>query len=280
MTRDLARLSILQFLTTMYFALCFLATLFSCFSSSLHILSQHGKLIKNDLDIRKFYNEVPRDIVLVKLLKRLYALQFVLVRKSLFKYFYIVGIFACLGFMFIQDNTSNRMIMFTIHVLRRFLEEIFIAKHNSNKSSMSLVTFLFGISYYIMMPIAINLTWKSTSSPCLIQIAIFFLFSALQFMSHRTLSNIRRHSRMYDIPCGGLFNWISCPHYLCEIGIYTSLFADIFVYGIHYLWIYFAMMYITTCMIVNAIRSHKWYIETFRESYIKLNRKAIVPLVI
>jgi len=56
-------------------------------------------------------------------------------------------------------------------------------------------------------------------------ILIFFVASYFQHMYHRVLSSSTiKHTgsgkKQYIFPRGGLFNYVSCPHYTCEIMIY------------------------------------------------------------
>ena len=45
-----------------------------------------------------------------------------------------------------------------------------------------------------------------------------------QLQAHKTFAQLKRkNSAGHSIPEGGLFELVSCPHYLCEIIIYTCL---------------------------------------------------------
>lgn len=53
----------------------------------------------------------------------------------------------------------------------------------------------------------------------------FIAGNMLQFQSHYILSQLgrRTRSRKYSIPRGGLFEYVSCPHYFAEILIYLGM---------------------------------------------------------
>lgn len=70
---------------------------------------------------------------------------------------------------------------------------------------------------------------------------VFFLVgNAIQFQSHVILASLRPNSssRNFSVPHGGLFRWVSCPHYLAEIIIYLSF------------------LFLTQFQIINL-----WYVE-------------------
>lgn len=53
--------------------------------------------------------------------------------------------------------------------------------------------------------------------------ALFLAGNVLQFASHWGLAQLSKQKPGYSIPSGGLFEWVSCPHYLAEIIIYLGL---------------------------------------------------------
>ncbi|CBZ53727.1 3-oxo-5-alpha-steroid 4-dehydrogenase family protein, related [Neospora caninum Liverpool] len=72
----------------------------------------------------------------------------------------------------------------------------------------------------------------------------------------------RDASGAYGIPRGGLFAFVSCPHYLAEILIYFYLFlllpsSEMLA----------CLAFVTTTMFVNASKTHAWYRRTFGDEY-------------
>uniref|UniRef100_A0A1I7UYD1 S5A_REDUCTASE domain-containing protein n=1 Tax=Caenorhabditis tropicalis TaxID=1561998 RepID=A0A1I7UYD1_9PELO len=82
-----------------------------------------------------------------------------------------------------------------------------------------------------------------------------------------------RNPADYSIPCGHLFEFISCPNYFGEclewigFAIAARSFPSI------------AFAFFTVCNLApRAMSHHKWYHEKFREKYPN-NRKALIPYV-
>ncbi|KAK6588764.1 hypothetical protein RS030_2204 [Cryptosporidium xiaoi] len=253
-----------------YFLLSALMVIFSCIFRRVGSLTVHGKL-----NFRASGLGNGEKTVVYVLLKKISKIS---VSKSLFSHFYLVGIFTTLCFIYIKP-TSYRTILFLVHVLRRYLEEKIICIHNTEYSEMNVFVYLYGLSYYIAMPTMIYSIPELSRKTAIYQFSLFVLFSVLQIESHIALSDIRRNKGLkYGIPYGMLFKYVSSPHYLCEICIYTSLFFDVFI-DFKYVHVMAALVYIVLCMSINAIRTHNWYLEHFKNSYVILRRKVIVPFL-
>nr|CEL67717.1 TPA: 3-oxo-5-alpha-steroid 4-dehydrogenase family protein, related [Neospora caninum Liverpool] len=83
----------------------------------------------------------------------------------------------------------------------------------------------------------------------------------------------RDASGAYGIPRGGLFAFVSCPHYLAEILIYFYLFlllpsSEMLA----------CLAFVTTTMFVNASKTHAWYRRTFGDEYPPA-RRALLPFL-
>lgn len=73
------------------------------------------------------------------------------------------------------------------------------------------------------------------------------------------------------MPMGGYFDFVSAPHMLFEILMYTCL--TVALLG-NTSWL-FVFVWVVTNQIENAWLSHKWYLEAFK-NYPK-ERRAIFP---
>ena len=101
--------------------------------------------------------------------------------------------------------------------------------------------------------------------------AIFVAGFIIHFHSDRTIRNLRKPGEKgYAIPEGGLFRWISSPHYLGEIIQWTGW--AILTWSLAGL----AFALFTFCNLApRALSNQAWYRERF-PGY-PANRKALVP---
>ncbi|EFA81317.1 hypothetical protein PPL_05297 [Heterostelium album PN500] len=194
------------------------------------------------------------------------------------------------------------MIMF--QSIRRMYETIEIQVHSF--SMMNVLLFVSGISYYIMATVSplaefiARLEFKyiepqldydnqeyddnEINNMYKLIIVVFLVASLLQQRIHKQLAAIRKSSTTstnnsnntindnskpyYEIPKGGLFNLVSCPHFLMEIIIYFCFVALS----------NFKSKTLCLNLIHRALESHNWYKKTFKSTY-PSNRKAIIPFL-
>ena len=89
----------------------------------------------------------------------------------------------------------------------------------------------------------------------------------------RSKEEVARGEKVYRIPQGGLFRWVTCPSYLCEIigwagfALCTWSLGSVFVLGIT-----------IANLVPRALATHSWYRKRF-EDYPK-DRKALIPFVL
>ena len=82
-------------------------------------------------------------------------------------------------------------------------------------------------------------------------------------------------SSSHYIPRGHLFEWVSCPHYLCEIIIYSSLCI---IFGGKNDFLLALTLFVCITQICSGILTHQWYRRTFT-SY-PPSRTAIIPYLL
>jgi len=174
--------------------------------------------------------------------------------------------------------------LFLLHVTRRWYECMFVSIFSS--AMMNLAHYFSGYLHYwgcATVLIAYSGTsYQQEFQPLvviqlLMGIGLFIYASHQQHLAHVTFANFRKDSSnkdKYVIPKGGLFDYISCPNYFCEILIYVSLYL-ILGFG-HYPWVLISIWVITNQMMA-ATMSHNWYKKHF-EDYPTL-RKAIIPFI-
>ncbi|XP_065314471.1 polyprenol reductase-like isoform X1 [Gordionus sp. m RMFG-2023] len=195
------------------------------------------------------------------------------------------------------------------HTSRRLYECIFISIYSSDAktSKISISHLILGYTYYIMLGLSLISAapqidrWKKPifrmnfnhlmGFNILFGVGLFVLANISQFKCHTILANLRKDNKdkiinrnSYFIPRGFLFEYVTCPHYFCEILIYISTCLILVGnYGYEnystFLTWYLASFFVVTNQICAAIMQHDWSIKKFGAAY-PTNRKAIIPFVI
>lgn len=112
-------------------------------------------------------------------------------------------------------------------------------------------------------------------------IAIFLWACYVHFDSHLRMASLRKDQKgniitlNHKIPHGGMFTYVSCPHYMAELGIYCALSL---VLGKPNTTWWLMMAWNWSNQVALAFLSHNWYQDNF-PSYPK-TRKAIIPFVL
>jgi len=100
---------------------------------------------------------------------------------------------------------------------------------------------------------------------------IFFCGFAIHVQADHTIRSLRKPGESgYGIPSGGLFRWVTSPHYLGEMvqwlgwAILTWSLAGL------------AFALFTACnLLPRALSNHRWYLQQFADYPVK--RKVLVP---
>ena len=80
----------------------------------------------------------------------------------------------------------------------------------------------------------------------------------------------------HAIPRGGLFEYVSCPHYLMEIVIYL---AFLLIGGYCHVTLLSVVIFVITNQLVAGYLTHRWYRTHFGSLY-PVHRKAVIPFVL
>lgn len=98
----------------------------------------------------------------------------------------------------------------------------------------------------------------------------------IAYHSDSTLVQLKKSTGTYQIPKGGMFQFVSCPHFLGEILEWTG-----FCVASNGSLATFSFLIWTVCnLIPRALAQHQWYHSKFPEEYKQLRRKAVFPLVL
>ncbi|KAL6774515.1 hypothetical protein ACKKBG_A25290 [Auxenochlorella protothecoides x Auxenochlorella symbiontica] len=191
-----------------------------------------------------------------------------------------------------------------VHLVRRYLETVLIMQYPPN-ARMHGIAYLYGISYYLVVPAtivppsllqrladgglesllgrgammgalpsALKATLARLSALQWLGVLAFVAGNLLQLHSHRLLATLSRgtQSGAYRIPRGGLFELVSCPHYLAEIVIYAGLGLLI---GAQRPLAWLILAWVAANLVLAAGMTQAWYRRRF-PSY-PSKRKALFP---
>ena len=110
-------------------------------------------------------------------------------------------------------------------------------------------------------------------------VAVFLWASWHQWNCHNILARLRdlpsgEVTKVYRIPYGDWFEFVSSPHYLAEIMMYLSLFV---LQKGQNIYIGLILLFTIQNLFLGATVTHKWYKKKFKE-YPK-SRYRIIPLL-
>lgn len=190
------------------------------------------------------------------------------VPKSYFGHFYILS--TILSIITVSRYHQYPITwMYLFHSIRRLYETLYISKY-SNKSRMNWSHYAVGIWFYSVVHIILNIKLNSGEINNKLNTNAFYLFiisSVEQFRSHLILSKLVK----YSLPTDGLFKYVCCPHYLCEVGIYASLV----LYNVEFL---FPLVWVIASLSVSAIETRYYYKTKFKDQIVP--NYAIIPFLI
>ena len=124
--------------------------------------------------------------------------------------------------------------MMSLQVFRRLYECIFI--NQPSNSTMNITHYIVGYAHYfcattgyicdapglVRSSLFRRVSLSSLSPECWLLTVIFLAAWYLEFEAHKIFADLKiRNPKTHSIPRGSLFEYVSCPHYLCEIIIYT-----------------------------------------------------------
>lgn len=197
---------------------------------------------------------------------------------------------------------------FQVHLVRRAVETAAVMRYPPS-ARMHVIAYAFGLAYYIVMPLSLLPTGQFrgiaaaatamgsvvarpshavaalaaalTAAPAVARLGLvlFGIGNTIQFHSHHLLARLQKRKGKapaagdYYIPRGGMFRFVSCPHYFGEIVIYAGLFVASggrLLPGL-------ALFWVVVNLVLAADATHAWYLRTFA-AYPK-RRRALVPFI-
>lgn len=184
-------------------------------------------------------------------------------------------------------------ILMAIQASRRLYETLFISVFAST-SKINMIHYLYGHAFYLaaaastVCPILLSQTSSKFVTIDLIdhlvtgrRALVFVLFIYVSHYQHRChviLANLRKDksgrviAEQHYAPSGGLFEYVSCPHFLTEVIIYL-LIVVVQEFSSSY-WNLIFLLVLTT-QVFNAMSAHKWYKRKYNDY--PPDRRAIIP---
>eukprot|EP00088_Acartia_fossae_P071942 TRINITY_DN9991_c0_g1_i13.p1 TRINITY_DN9991_c0_g1~~TRINITY_DN9991_c0_g1_i13.p1 ORF type:complete len:308 (-),score=18.07 TRINITY_DN9991_c0_g1_i13:263-1186(-) len=189
-----------------------------------------------------------------------------------------------------KENILLALVLLMLQCSRRFYECAFVnAKSNS---SMNILHYIVGYAHYFCTGTGILCQapeFISSSEPvenfelgkvvtvknCVASF-VFFWSMWHQLRAHKIFAELKvKNPNKHGIPHGDLFELVSCPHYFCEVLIYTSLSV---ILGLSHSHILAVWLWVVVNQTVAAFMSHSWYNKHFQD-YPK-ERRAIYPYLL
>ncbi|KAI7800247.1 polyprenol reductase [Triplophysa rosa] len=193
----------------------------------------------------------------------------------------------------LQLSVLLLQVLLWIHSLRRLLECLFVSVFSNGV--IHVVQYTFGLAYYVLLGLTVLCINASSTQEGVKSVALFYqltwhhvigtlLFVWASLLQHRSLSllaNLRTdHSGKVEtlahkMPQGGWFDWVSCPHYLAELLIYTAMSVCC---GCSSLTCWLVVLYVLCNQALAAQLCHDYYRSKF-ETY-PCHRKAFIPFIL
>lgn len=205
---------------------------------------------------------------------------------------------ATLSFIFFYIKGYNKFEIVSLFFLsiwimhysnRGFIFPILMRVTKNSKASFSLFVILSGflvtslhgyLNAVYITNIAKNFNIDWFVDPRFIVGMIIYLFGYIMNLHSdsiirnlRTKKEILNEEKIYRIPKGGLFYFISCPSYFTELMSFAGLSIATWSLGA-----VFVLIVSAANLIPRAFQVHKWYQKQFGEKYPK--RKILIPYIL
>lgn len=186
------------------------------------------------------------------------------VPKRWFSHFYIVAFTISIALFFVDRPSLS----FSMHALRRLIEQVFLFPYPRD-SKMHVLAYLLGLVFYPLVGLSF---WTTERQQWNIFLWIAFLtLNVIQFSCHRQLSMLRAQGH-YSVPEYLPFRFVLCPHYLCDILLYS-----IWAFSPGGICLQLCAVFSFISLTVNAIKQRQWYLSMSTAAYLP---SAVIPFVI
>ncbi|XP_052277001.1 polyprenol reductase-like [Dreissena polymorpha] len=191
------------------------------------------------------------------------------------------------------DAFSNLIVLVCadVQVTRRFLECLTVSVYSPD-GKISILVYIVGVTFYGALPLSslagtdYSRSISGTDALSLLRwhhllgVLLFLWASYQQNRTAHLFAKLRQdksgnvENTRHHIPRGGLFEYVSCPHYFVEILIYLSFNV---IFAFRNAMMFWLFVFVLVNQVITGHFSHQWYKKTFK-SYPK-DRKSTIPFV-
>ncbi|KJP88418.1 hypothetical protein AK88_01870 [Plasmodium fragile] len=226
---------ILSIICTVYYTIGCFVLLLSFHVKSINEWSLHGKNLYIKVEKGETHGEKTHS-TFSKLRRKIDQMT---ISKKHFAHFYVIGLVVNSVLLIcdlrqrggseqtVLHCMSITNVLLQVQLIRRLLEQLFVVR-TTPKSVMHVFSYLLGVTFYLVTPYSLhNNEKREYTTVGLIPVVMFLLGTLIQYDSHVRLAKLRPKGPKnldspYKVPHGGLFYFVSCPHYFAEILIYLS----------------------------------------------------------
>jgi 3-oxo-5-alpha-steroid 4-dehydrogenase 3 / polyprenol reductase len=199
------------------------------------------------------YGKLDEEEEHLKFYKKFEILNFGVSSRTHFITMYFFGVVFNTYFNLIH-SISFLSILYEFHLLRRFFESLFLTNFSNRVVRFPL--FIFGISFYFFSTLSFFTLKKEYFQISIWNVFVLILFLFLNFYQmfhHFILKSLKK----YSIPFGGLFTFVTCPHYFIEILIYFSLSFLVSFHESNNILIISLNIFIVLNLTLNSFKTHE-----------------------
>ncbi|SMF43542.1 methyltransferase [Pseudobacteriovorax antillogorgiicola] len=161
-----------------------------------------------------------------------------------------------------------------IHFIKRCLEVLFLHKYSGPINIATVIQIAAAYSLAAFLLAYLN-QWSidRIDGLFLLGMVLFAVGQVSNLYHHKLLADLRTDDNSYKIPTGGLFEFVTAPHYLMEL----SAWLGVALMSRH---LAAYMIFVWTCsyLLARALRTHAWYHEKFADY--PDDRRVIVPFIL
>jgi len=159
------------------------------------------------------------------------------------------------------------------HFAKRVLEALFLHKYSGAATVSATMFVAVFYSFVAGMISFLNAQTIPAMDGLFYAGLVFFAFGeAGNFYHHKLLADLRKDREGYHIPQGGLFEYVTCPHYFFEL---VSWFGVALLS--RHLFALMAFVAMTAYLVARSAKTRQWYQARFADY--PTERKRMIPFL-